>query len=113
MKSIFEFLIGKGVKTVKTEPEPEPQKQEPKDNGYKEPPMSYADAHAKMGRATREISTKMDAWHNGNRKENLKACSDAKIICNYKYCERNGYTYEMRQLEREANRRGWTLTKLN
>lgn len=108
MKSIFEYLVGKGIKNVKTEP-----KEEPEDNGYKAPPMSYADAYSKMGNATREISNKMNAWHNGNRKENLKACSDAKIICNYKYCKRCNYTHEMRMLETEANRRGWTLTKLS
>ena len=52
---------------------------------------------------------KMDAWHNGTRRQNVANCSDAKLKLNYEICRRKGYTKEMRLLKAEADKRGLIL----
>lgn len=58
-----------------------------------------------------EAETKMTAWHNGERKQNVKACSDAKLQAYYKICKRLGYEDEANKLKAEADSRGMTLTE--
>lgn len=60
-------------------------------------------------KAQQEANEKMDAWHNGTRKQNLKNCSDAKLKMNYKICKDKGYDKEMKQIEDEASKRGIVL----
>ena len=58
-----------------------------------------------------EAETKMTAWHNGERKQNVKACSDAKLKAYYKVCKNLGYEDEANKLKAEADSRGMTLTE--
>ena len=53
-----------------------------------------------------EQEQKMDAWHNGSRGLNIKACSDSKLELNWKICKAKGYNSEARQLEAEGRARG-------
>ena len=86
-------------------------------NFYDDPPMSVDQAVQKTckhfyGRIAQEYHCKMDQWHNGTRKENVKNCSDAKLIAYYVICLEYKYNEEAEKLEDEANRRGWSLKKL-
>ena len=56
---------------------------------------------------------KMDAWHNGTRKQNVTSCSDAKLKLNYEICKDKGYTKEAEILKKEADSRGLKLESLN
>ena len=49
---------------------------------------------------------KMDAWHNGTRSTNVKACSDEKLLNYYKICRTSGYVIEAEELHREGLKRG-------
>ena len=48
---------------------------------------------------------KMDRWHQGTRKENVKACSDEKLQEYRKICRRKGYTEEARIINAELKSR--------
>lgn len=48
---------------------------------------------------------KMDRWHNGTRKENIKACDIDKLKEYRKICRAKGYTEEVKQINAEINRR--------
>lgn len=52
---------------------------------------------------------KMTAWHNGERKQNVGACSDAKLKMYYKTCKDLGFEPEMEVLKAEAEKRGLLL----
>lgn len=54
---------------------------------------------------------KMDAWHNGTRKQNLKTCSDDKLKAYYKICIDSGYDEEAEKLRSEADSRGLKLNE--
>lgn len=56
---------------------------------------------------------KMDAWHNGTRKQNVKSCSDAKLKINYDICVDKGYTHEAELLKKEAQSRGLTFESIS
>lgn len=56
-----------------------------------------------------EAETKMTAWHNGERKQNVKSCSDAKLKAYYEICKRLGYEDEANKLKAEADSRGILL----
>ena len=56
---------------------------------------------------------KMDAWHNGTRKQNVKSCSNAKLKINYDICVDKGYTHEAELLKKEAESRGLTLESVS
>lgn len=49
---------------------------------------------------------KMDAWHNGTRRQNIKACKDEKLIMYLKICMDKGYQREMDIIEDELEKRG-------
>lgn len=82
------------------------------DDYFEEPPMSYRTAESIARIRWDDKSRKMQDWNEGKRKENIKACSDAKLIVYYRYCKEHKYDTCCDQCELEANRRGWTLTKL-
>ena len=48
---------------------------------------------------------KMERWHNGSRKENIKACALEKLKEYRKICRAKGYTEELKQINAEINRR--------
>lgn len=52
---------------------------------------------------------KMDLWHNGQRRENIKACGDAKLYTYRNICEVKGYTKEVSIIDAELRRRGNTV----
>ena len=54
---------------------------------------------------------KMQAWHYGDRKENIKACGDAKLQLYYDICMRKGYMAEAKVILEEAKNRGlsWAI----
>lgn len=54
---------------------------------------------------------KMDKWHNGERGQNIKAMSDAKLKINYKICKDKNYTEEVAKLEQEAKNRNLNLNE--
>lgn len=49
--------------------------------------------------------TKMDAWHNGTRKQNVRACSDEKLKNYLQICINKGYDYEASILQSEIKSR--------
>lgn len=67
-----------------------------------------------MGKGARaKQEPKMDAWHKGERKQNVANCSDAKLKLNYQICKDKGYEKEAAQLKAEADRRGIVLESLS
>ena len=64
------------------------------------------------GKAYTEACQKMEAWHKGVRKQNLKNCSNEKLKNNYWICRKMGYTKEVDQIKNEANSRGLVLEGL-
>ena len=111
MRQLNEYLSTKVAKPI--------EKEKPKedDTWFSEPPMPVSQAVQKTckhfyGRLCQEYHSKMDQWHNGTRKENVKNCSDAKLIAYYVICLEYEYNEEAEKLEDEANRRGWSLKKL-
>ena len=50
---------------------------------------------------------KMDAWHNGQRRENIKACRDAKLFDYLSICQAKGYDKEAHIINDELVRRGY------
>lgn len=82
---------------------------------YDDPPMSASEAISRMGgtgRAYWDGQEKMDMWHDGKRKENIKACKPEKLIMYWEICTQRKYKDQLDDLEEEANRRGWTFKKL-
>lgn len=53
----------------------------------------------------------MDAWHNGERKQNVKRCSDDKLKAYYKICVNSGYDEEAKILKDEADSRDLKLNE--
>ena len=87
---------------------------------YNEPPMTFARANDTIFNTRtkniilrREMEKKMQDWNDGKRRENIKACNDAKLIVYYQMCKDSGYTECCEKCEAEANRRGWTFEKSN
>jgi hypothetical protein len=56
---------------------------------------------------------KMDRWHNGKRKENIKACSDEKLAEYLKICRKKGYTEEIKLINAERKARKAGSKKIN
>ena len=52
---------------------------------------------------------KMEKWHDGTRKQNLKNCNDGKLKLNYSICKELGYEKECQAIEKEAESRGLAL----
>lgn len=49
---------------------------------------------------------KMDAWHNGERKENIKACGADKLRKYKAICQAKGYDAEVAAIDAEIEKRG-------
>lgn len=49
---------------------------------------------------------KMDLWHDGKRRENIKACGDRKLVKYRHICLQNGYDKEVEIIEKELEKRG-------
>lgn len=82
---------------------------------YDDPPMTKQQARRLMDKTPRmywEAEHKMEAWHDGKRKENIKACKPEKLIMYWQICLDREFKDQLDALEEEANRRGWTFTKL-
>jgi hypothetical protein len=47
----------------------------------------------------------MDRWHNGTRKENIKACNIDKLKEYRKICRAKGYTEQVKIINAELKRR--------
>lgn len=56
--------------------------------------------------------SKMDKWHEGKRKQNVKACSTDKLIMNLGICKRKGYDSEAEQIQDELDSRGINESRL-
>jgi len=48
---------------------------------------------------------KMDAWYNGTRNQNVKGCSDDKLINYFKICNESGYFLQSVKLRKEIHER--------
>lgn len=49
---------------------------------------------------------KMEKWHAGTRKQNLKNCTNGKLKLNYVICKELGFDKECQAIEKEAKSRG-------
>lgn len=63
--------------------------------------------------AKSEAYDKMKAWHEGTRKQNIGAMSDAKLKHNYNVCKELGFDKEMEILKDEADKRNIVLESVN
>lgn len=59
-----------------------------------------------------DAESKMDKWHEGKRKQNVKACSTDKLIMNLGICKRKGYDSEAEQIQDELDSRGINESQL-
>lgn len=57
------------------------------------------------GRETLTPEEKMDRWHKGERRENIKACSDDKLKEYRKICKAKGYVEQVKLINIELKRR--------
>lgn len=67
----------------------------------------YRLADIRLNEATLSAEEKMELWHNGQRRENIKACSDKKLIDYYKICVDKGYIKEGATIADELKARGY------
>lgn len=56
--------------------------------------------------ATLTSEKKMEMWHNGERKQNVKQMSDKKLILSHGICVTNHYFEQVAILEEEMKKRG-------
>lgn len=60
-----------------------------------------------------QVFAKMTAWHNGERKQNVKGLSDDKLKVNIEACKELGYDAELQILQDEAKSRGLKLEHIS
>lgn len=60
-----------------------------------------------------QVYAKMTAWHNGERKQNVKGLSDDKLKVNIEACKELGYDTELQILQDEAKSRGLKLESIS
>lgn len=90
------------------------------DTAINDLPETTIDEKQQRGKAT-ELSKaawnaaydKMKAWHEGTRKQNIGAMSDAKLKHNYNVCKELGFDKEMKILKDEADKRNIVLESVN
>lgn len=68
-------------------------------------------AAVKAKKTVKDGQEKMNAWHNGERNQNVKRYSDDKLKTYYKICVDSGYDEEAEKLRAEANSRGLKLNE--
>ena len=104
---IKDFIKGDlPVENTKEETKEEPKEEQTTKETSKETKVD-------ISKARKVQEPKMDAWHNGTRKQNVSSCSDAKLKLNYEICKDKGYDAEAAILKKEADARGLKLESLN
>lgn len=78
-------------------------------DGPDKPKTSTKSAEETYGKAYGPAKEKMEKWHAGTRKQNLKNCNDGKLRMNFAICKELGYEEECKQIAAEAKKRGIIL----
>ena len=103
-KSYEKFF--KAAKSVEEET-PSPDMTPEVTNGPDKPTKKSAEET--YGKAYGPAKEKMEKWHAGTRKQNLKNCNDGKLRMNFAICKELGYEEECKQIAAEAKKRGIVL----
>ena len=81
-------------------------------NGPDKPRTSVKSASETYGKAYGPAKEKMEKWHAGTRRQNLKNCNDGKLRMNYAICKELGFKTEMDLIKKEAESRGIILESM-
>ena len=81
-------------------------------NGPDKPKASVKSASETYGKAYGPAKEKMEKWHAGTRRQNLKNCNDGKLRMNYAICKELGFKTEMDLIKKEAESRGIILESM-
>ena len=81
-------------------------------NGPDKPKTSTKSASETYGKAYGPAKEKMEKWHAGTRRQNLKNCNDGKLRMNYAICKELGFKTEMDLIKKEAESRGIILESM-
>ena len=81
-------------------------------NGPDKPKVSTKTASETYGKAYGPAKEKMEKWHAGTRRQNLKNCNDGKLRMNYAICKELGFKTEMDLIKKEAESRGIILESM-
>ena len=81
-------------------------------NGPDKPRPSTKSASETYGKAYGPAKEKMEKWHAGTRRQNLKNCNDGKLRMNYAICKELGFKAEMDLIKKEAESRGIILESM-
>ena len=81
-------------------------------NGPDKPRASTKSASETYGKAYGPAKEKMEKWHAGTRRQNLKNCNDGKLRMNYAICKELGFKTEMDLIKKEAESRGIILESM-
>ena len=81
-------------------------------NGPDKPRVSVKSASETYGKAYGPAKEKMEKWHAGTRRQNLKNCNDGKLRMNYAICKELGFKTEMDLIKKEAESRGIILESM-
>lgn len=83
---------------------------EPQEKSFtKEDVLDYVRHHGIFDKTWSTQEAKMEAWHEGRRKQNITACSDKKLKLNYAICVARHYDEQAELLRREIDARGLTF----
>lgn len=108
-KSYEKFF--KAAKSV-AEETPSPDMTPEVTNGPDKPKASTKSASETYGKAYGPAKEKMEKWHAGTRRQNLKNCNDGKLRMNYAICKELGFKTEMDLIKKEAESRGIILESM-
>lgn len=81
-------------------------------DGPDKPRASVKSASETYGKAYGPAKEKMEKWHAGTRRQNLKNCNDGKLRMNYAICKELGFKTEMDLIKKEAESRGIILESM-
>lgn len=81
-------------------------------NGPDKPRASVKSASETYGKAYGPAKEKIEKWHAGTRRQNLKNCNDGKLRMNYAICKELGFKTEMDLIKKEAESRGIILESM-
>ena len=81
-------------------------------NGPDKPRTSVKSASETYGKAYGPAKEKIEKWHAGTRRQNLKNCNDGKLRMNYAICKELGFKTEMDLIKKEAESRGIILESM-
>ena len=108
-KSYEKFF--KAAKSVAVET-PSPDMTPEITDGPDKPKASTKSASETYGKAYGPAKEKMEKWHAGTRRQNLKNCNDGKLRMNYAICKELGFKKEMDLIKKEAESRGIILESM-